>query len=60
MINALLLMRLATQPSFVDSKHTTFNGTTVIDPTRRHYYGNRWEEKGEVVVKVKARSLDNV
>jgi len=40
MLNALLLMRLVTSPAFVTHKDVTFNGTSVIDPTRRYYYGN--------------------
>eukprot|EP00049_Salpingoeca_infusionum_P018359 m.356907 g.356907 ORF g.356907 m.356907 type:complete len:654 (+) comp17657_c0_seq1:91-2052(+) len=40
MLNALLLMRLATSDEFVNNKHVVFNGQSVIDPTRRYYYGN--------------------
>ena len=39
-LNALLLMRLVCSPAFVDDEHVVFNGRSVIDPTRRYYYGN--------------------
>ena len=42
MLNALLSMRLATQPSFVSSKHATFDGLQVINPELRYYYGIRY------------------
>eukprot|EP00055_Hartaetosiga_balthica_P010956 m.48442 g.48442 ORF g.48442 m.48442 type:complete len:649 (-) comp7397_c0_seq1:95-2041(-) len=40
MLNALLLMRLASSDELINSEHFVFNGNTVIDPTRRYYYGN--------------------
>lgn len=40
MLNALLLMRLVSSPQFVKDRHVVFNGSSVIDPSRRWYYGN--------------------
>eukprot|EP01147_Barroeca_monosierra_P006961 gene6961-7613_t len=40
MLNALLLMRLVTSERFINDKNMMFNGSTVVDPTRKYYYGN--------------------
>ena len=39
-LNALLLMRLMTSDAFIADPAMTFNGSSVIDPTRRFYDGN--------------------
>jgi hypothetical protein len=40
MLNALLMMRLASSPAFYESEHMLFDGQPVVDPSRRYYYGN--------------------
>lgn len=40
MLNALLLMRLASSDAFVNHKDMVFNGKPVINPAIRYYYGN--------------------
>eukprot|EP00054_Salpingoeca_dolichothecata_P016522 m.96985 g.96985 ORF g.96985 m.96985 type:complete len:639 (-) comp22014_c0_seq1:116-2032(-) len=39
-LNELLLTRLMTSDKFVNDPHVVFNGKSVIDPTKRYYYGN--------------------
>lgn len=39
MLNALVLMRFMST-AFVHDPTVTFNGKTVIDPSKRFYYGN--------------------
>eukprot|EP00047_Mylnosiga_fluctuans_P021609 m.106925 g.106925 ORF g.106925 m.106925 type:complete len:638 (+) comp8960_c0_seq3:39-1952(+) len=40
MLNALMLMRLVSSPQFVNDPNVVYGGQSVIDPTRRYYYGN--------------------
>ena len=40
MLNALLMMRLASSEKFYTSEHMKLNNRVVVDPSKRYYYGN--------------------